>query len=181
MSEAMSDFPSLASLAAIPYLDDRGQLPDGFQARVGIYAIFDAVQVLQYVGYSRDVSLSLKQHLVRQPQACYWVKVHTIDRPSRTLLEGGRDAWIAENGSLPSGNGPDEGLWNHPIDAKVQMTAAEQAEYDNALTETGQSKVLKQVARRVEAAILDVLKTRGVQVEIRFNPKLKETGLLDLK
>jgi hypothetical protein len=41
--------------------------------------------------------------------------------------------------------------------------------------------VLKQVARRAEAEILDVLKARGVQVEIRFNPKLKEAGLLDLK
>jgi hypothetical protein len=177
----MSDFPSLSSLTAIPYLDDRGQLPDGFQTQVGIYAIFDAAEVLQYVGYSRDVSLSLKQHLVRQPHACHWVKVHTIDRPSRTILEGGRDAWIAENGQIPSGNGPDQGTWNQPIDAKVQMTAAEQSDYDNALTETGQSKVLKQVARRVEAAVLEVLKTRGVQVEIRFNPKLKETGLLDLK
>jgi hypothetical protein len=177
----MLDFPALSSLPPLPYLDDQGQLPDGFQAKVGIYAIFDAAQVLQYVGYSRDVSLSLKQHLVRRPQACYGVKIHTIDRPSRTLLEGGRDAWIAENGSTPIGNGPDAALWNHPIDAKQWMTAAEQADYGNALTETGQSKVLKQVARRVEATVMELLHTRGVQVEIRFNPKLKETGLLDLK
>ncbi len=44
-----------------------------------------------------------------------------------------------------------------------------------------QVKLLKQVARRVEAKILEELKTRGVQTEIRFNPKLKENGLLDLK
>ncbi len=177
----MSDFPSLASLPAIAYLDDLGQLPDAYQAKVGVYAILDADHSLQYVGYSRDVSLSLKQHLVRRPQACYWLKVYTIDRPSRTILETVRDAWILENGTTPSGNAADADGWNHPIDAKTQMTAAEQADYDNALTEAGQSKVLKQVARRVEAIVLETLQTRGVQVEIRFNPKLKETGLLDLK
>jgi hypothetical protein len=44
-----------------------------------------------------------------------------------------------------------------------------------------QIKLLKQVSRRVEAQILEALKSRGVQTEIRFNPKLKENGLLDLK
>ncbi|NJL52965.1 MAG: GIY-YIG nuclease family protein, partial [Hydrococcus sp. SU_1_0] len=35
--------------------------------------------------------------------------------------------------------------------------------------------------RRVEAQILKQLSDRGVAMEIRFNPKLKEKGLLDLK
>jgi hypothetical protein len=29
--------------------------------------------------------------------------------------------------------------------------------------------------------VLDQLKARGVQMDLRFNPKLKEDGLLDLK
>jgi hypothetical protein len=37
------------------------------------------------------------------------------------------------------------------------------------------------VARRVEAEILVMLESRGIKTEIRFNPKLKEQGLLDLK
>jgi hypothetical protein len=40
---------------------------------------------------------------------------------------------------------------------------------------------LKNVARRVENEILSLLKARGVTEEIRFNPKLKTSGLLDLK
>ncbi|MDE5116005.1 MAG: GIY-YIG nuclease family protein, partial [Trichodesmium sp. St2_bin2_1] len=36
-------------------------------------------------------------------------------------------------------------------------------------------------ARRVEANILEVLKTRGLQENIRFSPKLKASGILDLK
>jgi hypothetical protein len=37
------------------------------------------------------------------------------------------------------------------------------------------------VARRLENEIQSQLKARGVTMEIRFNPKLKEQGLLDLK
>jgi hypothetical protein len=174
------NIPSLASLEYIPYIDQNGQLTDQFEGKVGVYAIFDQGQTLQYIGYSRDVYLSLKQHLVRQPQHCYWLKVQTIERPSRTVLEEIRDAWIAENGSLPSGNSTDEALWNQPIDAKPAMTAAEQASYTagDGLT---QIKLLKQAARRVEEQLLAALEARGVQMQIRFNPKLKESGLLDLK
>ena len=162
-----TDIPTLSSLAAIPYLDDRGQLPDAFQGKVGVYAIFDQDSVLQYIGYSRDTSVSLKQHLVRRPQQCHWVKVQTIDRPSRTILEEIRSAWISENGSVPVGNAADEALWSQAIDIKTQMTPEEQANLA--------------AARRVEAEVMATLKARGVETEIRFNPKLKETGLLDLK
>ncbi|MEO0534500.1 MAG: GIY-YIG nuclease family protein [Cyanobacteria bacterium P01_A01_bin.123] len=170
----------LADLAPFPYIDDDGAIPTHIQGKVGIYAIFDQAQVLQYVGYSRDVYLSLKQHLVRQPQSCDSVKVQTIDRPSRTLLEGIRDAWLTENGSIPPGNGAEAVAWNQPIDAKQTMTDAEKAEFER-LEELGQIKYLKKIARRVEANILETLKQRNVQMELRFNPKLKEAGLLDLK
>ena len=175
-----TDIPSLLSLEYISYLDANGQLTDQFQGKVGVYAIFDQQQVLQFVGYSRDVDLSLKQHLVRQPQKCYWLKVQTIDRPSRTILESIRDAWTAENGSIPVGNESDEATWIQPIDAKVAMTVDEQISYKSS-DELTQSKLLKIVARRVESQILAELESRGVQMQIRFNPKLKEKGLLDLK
>lgn len=174
------DIPSLASLEYIPYIDARGQLPEQFQGQIGVYAIFDRQKVLQFVGYSRDVDLSLKQHLVRQPQNCYWLKVQTIDRPSRPILEGIRDAWTAENGAIPVGNGIEEAKWTQPIDAKVAMTNDEQVSYQSC-DELAQAKLLKTVARRVEAQLLGELESRGVQVQIRFNPKLKEKGLLDLK
>lgn len=175
-----TNIPSLSSLECITYIDTSGQLPEQFQGKIGVYAIFDREKVLQFVGYSRDVDLSLKQHLVRQPQKCYWLKVQTIDRPSRTILESIRDAWTAENGSLPLGNGFDEAKWTQPIDAKVAMTIDEQTSY-KAGDELTQAKLLKTAARRVEAQILAELESRGVQMQIRFNPKLKEKGLLDLK
>ena len=175
-----TEISSLANLDYIPYLDETGNLPDDLQGKIGIYAIFDQDKTLQLVNYSRDIYLSLKQHLVRQPKSCYWVKVKTIDRPNRTQLETIRNAWIEENGTTPAGNSSDEVVWNHPIDAKRTMTEEEQENYQKS-DGLMQVKLLKQVARRVEAQILEELKSRGVQTEIRFNPKLKENGLLDLK
>lgn len=172
--------PSLTDLDYIPYLDDAGNLPEELHGKIGIYAIFDQNKTLQFVNYSRDIFLSLKQHLVRKPNSCYWVKVETIARPNRTQLEAIRDTWIEENGVKPSGNGADELTWNHPIDAKLSMTDEEHLNYEKG-DELMQIKLLKQVARRVEAQVLEELKIRGVQTEIRFNPKLKESGLLDLK
>ncbi|NET31519.1 MAG: GIY-YIG nuclease family protein [Cyanothece sp. SIO1E1] len=172
--------PSLVSLDYIPYLDENGQIPIHAAGKVGVYAIFDQDQILQHIGYSRDVYLSLKQHLVRKPQLCYWWKFQTINRPSRTVLEAMRDAWIAENGSTPIGNGPDADAWNQPIDAKLTMTEADKTAYEQT-DELGQMKLLKKIARRVESEVKAALASRGVQMDLRFNPKLKENGLLDLK
>jgi len=62
------------------------------------------------------------------------------------------------------------------------MTAAEVASYEGIVAdEIAKDKLLKNVARRVENEILSQLKARGVTEEIRFNPKLKTSGLLDLK
>lgn len=175
-----TQIPSITALEYIPYLDETGNLPEQLSGKIGIYAIFDQEKNLQFVSYSRDIYLSLKQHLVRQPKSCYWLKVQTIDRPNRTMLENIRDAWIAENGVKPVGNDADEAIWTQPIDAKTSMTEEDKQSYEKG-DELMQMKLLKNVARRVEAEILAELKSRGVQTEIRFNPKLKENGLLDLK
>lgn len=171
----MSD---LASQPYIPYLDAEGELPHQFQRQIGVYAIFNESQTLQFVDYSRDVLLSLKQHLVRQPTECHWVKVHIIDRPNRTALEEIKGAWLG-SGELPPDNGPAAKAWQEPIDCRFAMTAAEQAGFAE-LEELAQSKLLKQVSRRVEADIMTQLQARGLRSEIRFNPKAKERGLLDL-
>jgi hypothetical protein len=170
---------ALADLEFLPYLNAEGQLIDEFDGKVGVYAIFDRDKALQFIGYSRDVSLSLKQHLVRQPQHCYWIKVETIDRPSRTLLEDIRAAWIAENNEIPAGNGVDEPLWNQPIDAKIQMTSDERKTYEGG-DELIKVKTLKQVARRVEVEVMAAVEARGARMNLRFDPKLKEKGLLNL-
>ncbi|MGB3516296.1 MAG: GIY-YIG nuclease family protein [Elainellaceae cyanobacterium] len=168
----------LADLDFIPYLTDAGELSYTLADQIGVYAIFDADRTLQFVGYSRNVALSLVQHIVRQPQQCYWVKVQCIDRPSRSILEDIRQAWLAEVPNSPAHTASDR--WTQPIDAAAQMTPEEQqalAKGDGG----DRPRLLKQVARRVEQEVLAQLAERGVTASLRFNPKLKEEGLLDLK
>ena len=175
-----TETPSLADLEYLPYLDGSGSIDEAMQGKIGVYSIFDRDRQMQYVGYSRDVYLSLKQHLIRQPQSCYWYKVQTIDRPSRKILDEISTAWIAENGTTPVGNAADKSLWTEPIDANPAMTEEEKAQYQQS-EEVKQIKIRKKVARRVEAQIIEQLSDRGAKIDFRFNPKLKEKGLLDLK
>ncbi|MBE9167666.1 GIY-YIG nuclease family protein [Pleurocapsales cyanobacterium LEGE 06147] len=177
---APTENPTLASLEYVPYLDENGCISEDVRGKIGVYAIFDRDKKLVFVGYSRDIYLSLKQHLIRQPQGCYWLKFQTITRPNRTILEEMRRAWIEENGVIPPGNGEEENFWTQPIDAKPAMTDEEKAQYEQT-DELGQTKILKKVARRVEENIKEQLANRKVKMDIRFNPKIKEQGLLDLK
>ncbi|MEO1132222.1 MAG: GIY-YIG nuclease family protein [Cyanobacteria bacterium J06639_1] len=179
---ASADIPALDSLDFIPYINDAGQLPDECEGSIGVYAVFDRDRALHYVGYSRDMATSLKLHLVRQPESCFWVKAHAIARPSRTLLENIRAAWMDSNGDIPIGNALDPSPWETPIDVKEQMTQEERDRYaDKTLSERDRIKALKQAARRIEAEILAQLEARHVAIPLRFNPKLKEEGWLDLK
>jgi len=176
-----TEIPNLANLEYLPYIDAEGKLPLSLERKIGVYGIFDRDKVLQFVGYSRNIYLSLKQHLVRQPQHCYWLKAQTIERPNRTILDNIQQAWIAENGSTPPGNNSAASEWNQPIDAKLKMTEEEKIREQEIMDEVAKEKFLREVARRVEAEILAELKARGVAEDIRFNPKLKTSGLLDLK
>ena len=172
--------PDLNSLEFFSYLNADGLVPKEHQNKIGVYAIFDNNKMLQFIGYSRDIYLSLRQHLVRQPQHCYWFKVFLIERPNRTILEEIRQQWLRENGSIPEGNKSDLSRWTQAIDIKAMMSDSEQEEYQSI--EVGQDKkFLKQIARRVESEILETLQARGARMQLRFNPKLKEKGLLDLK
>lgn len=182
MVQAASEFPALADLEWIPFIDGDGQLPQRFAGQIGIYAIYSNQSAPDYIGYSRDVALSLKQHLVRQPQACMQVKVYTVERPNRTLLEQIKAAWLAEHDTIPLGNSANQAEWEQPINVKSRMLPEELTCYDDPqLDERQHLSILKQAARRIEQDILTQLEARGLQESLRFNPKLKEEGLLDLK
>lgn len=175
-------YPALADLDFHPYIDAEGQLPHQFEGQIGVYAVYAQDKTVAYIGYSRDVSLSLRQHIVRQPQHCYWVKVYAVQKPDRALLETIKAAWVIENGSIPAGNHDSKSVWEQPIDVKSQMLPEESAQYtDPQLDEQKHQSVLKNAARRIEKEILALLSQRGVQESLRFNPKLKDNGLLDLK
>jgi hypothetical protein len=171
----------LSDRTPIAYINAEGQLPEEFQGKVGVYAISNDDRIVQYIGYSRDVFLSLKQHLIRQPLSCGFVQVETIDRPSRTILDEISQAWIEEINLPTIATVKSESPWTEPIDVKPQLTEDEKTQLEKAIDDISKVGILKKACRRVEATILETLKTRGLQTEIRFNPKLKEVGLLDLK
>ncbi len=175
-----TQIPSLNALDYFPYLDKNGIITEELQKKIGVYAIFNENKQLKFIGYSRDIYASLKQHLLRQPQQCYWLKVEIIARPSRTILEEIKTNWTQENGDLSINDPENQDLWTQPIDAKISMTEEEKETYKNS-DELAKIKLLKKVSRRVQADIEETLNQRGNKMEIRFNPKLKEQGLLDLK
>ncbi len=179
MSDNISNI-SLTKLTFYPYINEDGFIDENLEGKIGVYAIFNEHKILEYVGYSRNLLLSLKQHLIRQPEKCYWFKNYFIERPSRSVLEEIKQNWLEENGTIPLGNGDEETKWIQPIDAKLLMTETDKKDYEFN-DELGKIKLLKKVARRLEEKIKADLKNRNIQFDIRFNPKLKEEGLLDLK
>ncbi len=50
---------SLTQLDYLPYLDDNGHISEEIHGKIGVYAIFNLEKSLEFVGYSRDLYLSL--------------------------------------------------------------------------------------------------------------------------
>jgi hypothetical protein len=99
----------------------------------GVYAVLDGDRQTQYIGYSRNVTLSLKSHLTQHgAQTCAFVKVQPFKFPKREEMEQLRDAWIAELPQPPSGNADTSGTWAGTVkDAACQtMSPAEREAYE---------------------------------------------------
>jgi hypothetical protein len=169
--------PDLSMIAFLPYLDETGGISTDLAGKIGVYAIFDRDRTLQYVGISRDIAASLKLHIVRVCDLCHWVKVATVTKPSRTVLAEMQAGWLGDKILTPD----QQELWEQPLDCKKYMTNAENQLLATALNEGEQEKILKNVARRLEESILAQLQTRGIGFDVRFNPKLKNAGILDMK
>jgi hypothetical protein len=99
----------------------------------GVYAVLDGDRQTQYIGYSRNVTLSLKSHLTQHgAQTCAFVKVQPFKFPKREEMEQLRDTWIAELPQPPSGNADTSGTWAGTVkDAASQtMSPAERKAYE---------------------------------------------------
>ncbi|BAZ33386.1 hypothetical protein NIES4074_58960 [Cylindrospermum sp. NIES-4074] len=125
--------PELANNGAdvIPLETWRGTVENAKIA--GVYAVLDAERRTQYIGYSRNVLLSLNGHITQNgEQKCAYVRVQTFKFPKRQEMEDLRDAWIAELESTPPGNAAESGLWASTVGevAKAVMSAAERQAYE---------------------------------------------------
>ena len=99
----------------------------------GVYAVLDSQHHTQYIGYSRNVLLSLNGHLTQNGKdKCAFVRVHTFKFPKREEMESLRDQWMSELDSIPPGNSSDREMWASTIGeaAKAAMSAAERNAYE---------------------------------------------------
>lgn len=97
----------------------------------GVYAVRDRQGQTQFIGISRNVSLSLRSHLVEKGEAvCALVTVQPFGFPSREAMAALRDEWIAALPSPPPGNV--DGTWEGTLAkaATQAMSAAEREAYE---------------------------------------------------
>uniref|UniRef100_A0A0D6QVR1 NIF system FeS cluster assembly NifU C-terminal domain-containing protein n=1 Tax=Araucaria cunninghamii TaxID=56994 RepID=A0A0D6QVR1_ARACU len=101
----------------------------------GVYAIYDTQDQIQYVGYSRNVVLSLISHLERVgPSRCCSVRVKLFTDSSilsRGKLEEEKTRWLEVYG-VPPGNSVNKELWESGkgIDSVRAMSEKERKEYE---------------------------------------------------
>jgi hypothetical protein len=99
----------------------------------GVYAVLDRDRQTQYIGYSRNIALSLRGHLTQLgEEICAFVKVQPFTFPRRDEMEALKHQWIAELGSTPSGNTTNSDLWASTVGsaAIAAMSEAERQAYD---------------------------------------------------
>ena len=97
----------------------------------GVYAVLDRDRQTQFIGYSRNVSLSLRSHLTQKGDAvCALVKVQTFKFPKRDAMAALQADWIAALPSPPPGNV--DGTWASTVReaASQTMSAAEREAYE---------------------------------------------------
>lgn len=99
----------------------------------GVYAVLNEKYCTQYIGYSRNIMLSLNSHVAQLGNStCAFVRVQAFKYPKRTELENLRDAWINELDSIPPGNDTERALWASTVGeaAQVAMSATERNAYE---------------------------------------------------
>jgi hypothetical protein len=136
----------------------------------GVYAVLDGERRTEYIGYSRNVLLSLNGHVTQNgEQKCAFVRVQAFKFPKRQEMEDLRDAWIAELESIPDGNATDREMWCSTVGeaAKVVMSEAQRQAYEEkklklrkAMADTNLSKESETIdvseaerQRQLEAAV----------------------------
>ncbi|MCP2730160.1 GIY-YIG nuclease family protein [Limnofasciculus baicalensis] len=99
----------------------------------GVYAVLDDKSSTQYIGYSRNVLISLNSHIAQNgKEICAFVRVKTFKYPKRTEMEELRDKWISQLDTIPPGNGESREMWAETVGAaaKAAMSTAEKNAYE---------------------------------------------------
>ena len=128
--------------------------PAGTQASV--FAVYDASEKIQYIGFSKELRNSLRTLLGRRPELCVSFKALHYAVLDQDDMMKQRAAWLAELGAPPPGN------------AAAAETAAWQA-----------ARPVDDVAKAFEA-LQATLRSRGVTEGLEADPTAAAAGKLDL-
>ncbi len=128
----------------------------------GVYAVLNEKHDTQYIGYSRNVMLSLNSHVAQLGDStCAFVRVQSFKYPKRTEMENLRDAWITELDSIPLGNDTQRGLWASTVGeaARAGMSATERNAYEEKKLKL-QKAIADQTLNRSESLNADDIERR---------------------
>ena len=145
--------------AAIVAVSEWQQQTENSKA-AGVYAVLNSDRIYQYIGYSRDVSRSLKGHIAQNgAQVCAFIRVKTFKFPKRQAMEALQNEWIAELDYIPLGNTGEQGTWARTIGeaAKAAMTDVERNAYEE--------KKLKLRKAMADATLTDEMIAQGKNSE----------------
>ncbi|KAI8467931.1 MAG: NifU-like domain-containing protein [Monoraphidium minutum] len=118
----------------------------------GVFAVYDAARTLQYVGYSRNIVLSLKTLRARiGEERVAHVRVLVVANQAmqtRTALSKQAQSWLDEAGATPPGNGDEAELWaGGGGEARAEVAAMSPAEL--AAYEDKKLKMIKAMGEAV--------------------------------
>ncbi|MBW4462688.1 MAG: GIY-YIG nuclease family protein [Nodosilinea sp. WJT8-NPBG4] len=119
----------------------------------GVYAVLDRDGQTQFIGISRNVSLSLRSHLLEKGEAvCALVTVQPFSFPNREVMAALRDEWIAALPSPPPGNV--DGTWDGTVGkaATQAMSAAEREAYEAKKLKLRRAMADSSLAKEQDAA-----------------------------
>ncbi|KAH7437983.1 hypothetical protein KP509_05G099600 [Ceratopteris richardii] len=99
----------------------------------GVFSVYDSANTLQYIGFSRNVVVSLRSCLHKVgKQKCASVRVKAFSDPSmitRNRLEEERQKWLSLCATVPPGNSVEKDLWEG-VPGKAMMSETERNEYE---------------------------------------------------
>jgi Fe-S cluster biogenesis protein NfuA len=101
---------------------------------MGVFAIYDQSRALQYVSYSRNITLSVRSIAEKVgDEKCAFVRNMVFANAAmqtRQAMEKQKQNWIDENGTVPPGNGIDKESWEIGF-AQSAMSESEKVLYDD--------------------------------------------------
>ncbi|KAK3257849.1 Bifunctional monothiol glutaredoxin-S16, chloroplastic [Cymbomonas tetramitiformis] len=123
---AASNEHSLSSTIATELTSEPGARLEAVLSGPGIYAVYDAVMTLQYIGMSRNVCSTVQDHIHNVPELACFVKVREVHRgASAKVLQSAWKAWLQEHGAVPPGNRPGDADWGkHARNKRGASTAS---------------------------------------------------------